>query len=290
MKGNCSRTLRIIFVAVTLALLSEVGVMPARANDNPDAGELFNYSFAVWIGSGLYKLTGADKRAAILRIPMAYTLRPAQYDKERFRDRLGFRLLLPALVGAQEETDTDFLFGAVAFVPGLEVQIPVNKYWTLKPFGQAGAGKDTAGGSVNYIYGAGARSLIRFPWKKFNFGIGNSMIWAKDKDASSDDTSGFSMLEAGLDVIHPIGLSLFNRKLDLGVFFVASWFRNRVDFLEDSDDTDTARLRRVHNVGLTLGSDDPLPIWKFSFKRVGINYRWGNSGFRGIGFNMGFPF
>jgi len=27
-----------------------------------------------------------------------------------------------------------------------------------------------------------------------------------------------------------------------------------------------------------------------SFDRVGIDYRWGDEGFRGIGFNLGFPF
>ncbi len=192
------------------------------------------------------------------------------------------------VLGVQEETDTDFTFGAAAFVPGLEVQIPVNEYWTLKPFGQFGPGKDTAGGDVKYIYGVGARSLIRFPWKNFKLGIGNSLISAEDRNAANDDTTGFSMAEAGLDVIHPIGLRFRDQKLEAGVFFVFSRLFDRANFQEDEEDS--VRLKRIYNVGLTLGTPESVSIWKFNIKRVGINYRWGNAGFRGVGFNMGFPF
>ncbi len=260
--------------------------MPTQAGDDP--GDLLNYSFAVWVGSGVYKVKSADKRFAVLRAPFAYTLRPAQYDKAAFRDKLGFRLLLPALVAIEDETDTGFTFGTAAFVPGLEVQIPVNKYWTLKPFGQFGAGKDTAGGDLQYIYGGGARSLVNFPWRKFNFGIGNSIILAEDRDSASNESNGFSMLEAGLDVSHPIGLSFRNRALDVGIFFVLSRFFNRVDFLEDGGETE--RVNRIYNIGVTLGTRESVSIWKIDLDRVGIDYRWGNAGFQGIGFNMGFPF
>ncbi|MBW2429396.1 MAG: hypothetical protein JRF56_10580 [Deltaproteobacteria bacterium] len=286
MKSEYCRKIRLIYVAVAIALISEVWIIPVRAGDDPD--ELFNYGFAIWVGSGAYKVKSADKRFAVLRAPFAYTLRPAQYDQAAFRDKLGFRLLLPALVAIEDETDTDFTFGAAAFVPGLELLIPINKYWTLKPFGQFGAGQDTAGGSLQYIYGGGARSLISFPWQRFNFGIGNSIILAEDKDSSSNESNGFSMLEAGLDVSHPIGLRFLNRELDAGIFFVVSRFFNRVDFLEDGGETE--RVNRVYTIGLTLGARKSVSIWNIEFDRVGIDYRWGNAGLRGIGFNLGFPF
>ena len=282
------RSIRLLlfYVTAALVLITEGGVIPARAGDDPD--DLLNYSFAVWVGSGVYKVKSADKRFVVLRAPFAYTLRHAQFDKAAFLDKLGFRLLLPALVGIEEETDTNFTFGMAAFVPGLEVQIPINKYWTLKPFGQFGVGKDTAGGDIQYIYGGGGRSLVSFPWKKFNIGIGNSIILAEDRDSASNEGNGFSMLEVGLDISHPIGLSFRNRALDAGIFFVVSRLFNRVDFLEDGGETE--RVNRIYNIGLTLGTRESVSIWKLDFDRVGIDYRWGNAGFRGIGFNMGFPF
>ena len=276
----------LFYVIAAIGLITEGGMVPARAADDP--GDLLNYSFAVWLGSGVYQVKSADKRFAVLRAPLAYTLRPAQYEKAALRDKLGFRLLLPALVAVEEETDSDFTFGSAAFVPGLEVQIPINKYWTLKPFGQFGAGKDTAGGDLQYIYGGGARSLVSFPWKKFNFGIGNSIIFAEDRDSTSKESNGFSMLEAGLDVNHPIGLSFRNRALDAGIFFVLRRFFNRVDFLEDGGETE--RVNRIYTIGVTLGARESISIWKIDVDRVGIDYTWGNAGLRGIGFNMGFPF
>lgn len=275
-----------IYLAFAAGLIVSGAVKIVQASEG--AGDLLNYSFAVWVGSGAYKVKDADKQFAVLRAPFAYTLRSACHDKPGFIDKLGFKLLLPVLIGVQEETDTNSTFGASAFVPGLELQFPIKKYWNLKPFGQFGVGKDTAGGDMNYIYGGGARSLISFPWKRFVFGIGNSLILARDRDATTNESNGFSMLEAGLDLHHPLGLKLFNRDLDIGIFLVASRFFDRVDFLEDGGETE--RVNLIYTAGLTIGSEKAVSIWKIDFNRVGIDYRWGKAGFQGIGFNLGFPF
>ncbi|MGD8975578.1 MAG: hypothetical protein PVJ56_19930 [Desulfobacterales bacterium] len=141
---------------------------------------------------------------------------------------------------------------------------------------------------MKYILGGGARSLISFRWGKFVFGIGNSLILARDKNSAKHESNGFSMLESGLDIRHPLGLSLLDRELDVGIFMVASRFFNRVDFLEDGGETE--RVNLIYTAGLTIGSENTVSIWKFNIDRVGIDYRWGRAGFRGIGFNLGFPF
>lgn len=271
---------------LTLSIIVVGGTKQALAGEDP--GDLYNYSFAVWLGSGVYKINDADKKLAVLRIPAGYTLRPIQDNKPAMIDRVGFRLLLPAVVSYESETDTDFSFGSIAFVPGLEVQIPVNKYWALKPFAQFGVGKDTAGGTTQYIYGGGFRSLISIPWQKFVFGIGNSWVLAEDRDAKSNDTIGFSMFNAGLDIRHPTNWTLFDRKLDISGFFIVNYFQNEVDIL--NDEGDTSKINTLYDVGLTFGFNDPVDIWLVSFDRVGIDYRWGDQGFKGVGFNLGFPF
>ena len=272
--------------AVFLSMIIAGATNPALAGEDP--GDLFNYSFAVWLGSGVYKINDADKKLAVLRVPAGYTLRPIQDDKPNLVDRIGFRLLLPAAISYESETDTDFSFGSIAFVPGLEVQIPVNKYWALKPFAQFGVGKDTAGGTLQYIYGGGFRSLVSIPWEKFVFGIGNSLVLAEDRDVTSNDTIGFSMFNAGLDIRHPTNWTLFDRQLDISGYFIINYFKNEVDIL--SDDGSTSKINTLYDVGLTFGLNEPVEIWMVSFDRVGIDYRWGDEGFRGIGFNLGFPF
>ena len=275
-----------------LGLILALGIIAAGETQQvlagEDPGDLFNYSFAVWLGSGFYKVNDADKKLAVLRVPARYSLRPMQSDASAPVDRLGFRLLLPAVIAYQEETDTNFDYGAFAFVPGLEIEIPVNKYWALKPFGHLGAGKDTAGGTFQYIYGGGIKSLVSFPWRKFVFGIGNSWVLAEDKDASSNDTTGFSLFNAGLDIRHPTNFTLFDRQLDIGGYFVVNYFKNNVDLL--SADGTTNKIHTLYEIGLTFGVKEPVDIWVVSFDRVGIDYRWGDEGLKGIGFNLGFPF
>ena len=276
----------LVYLVVLLGVVVEGGTNHALAGEDP--GDLFNYSFAVWLGSGVYNISDADKKLAVLRVPARYRLRPMQSDKSAFIDRLGLRLLLPAVLAYEEETETDFSFGAFAFVPGLEMEIPVNKYWALKPFGQIGAGKDTAGGTLQYIYGGGIKSLVSIPWRKFVFGIGNSWIVAEDKDASSHDTTGFSLFNAGLDIRHPTNFTIFDRQLDIGGYFIINYFRNNVDLF--SADGNTSRLNTLYEVGLTFGVSEAVSIWKVDLERVGIDYRWGDEGLKGIGFNLGFPF
>jgi len=241
-----------------LSIIVVGGTNPALAGEDP--GDLFNYSFGVWLGSGVYKVNDADKKFAVLRVPSAYTLRPVQSDQSAPIDRLGFRLLLPAVIGYEQETDTNFNYGAVAFVPG----------------------------TVQYIYGGGFRSLVSIPWQKFVFGIGNSLVLAGDRDASSNDTSGFSMVNAGLDIRHPTNWTLFDRQLDISGYFIINYFKNDVDIL--SDDGSTSKINTIYDVGLTFGVSQAVSIWVVDIDRVGIDYRWGDEGFQGIGFNLGFPF
>ncbi|MBT8371556.1 MAG: hypothetical protein HKO68_03540 [Desulfobacterales bacterium] len=276
-------------IALAVGLSLFIGSQAKRTFAGEDEGDLLNYSFAVWLGSGVYKVSDADKRLAVLRVPLGYTLRDAKDYSLPLYDRIGFKLLMPAVLAYQNETESNTDFGAGAFVPGLEVQIPVLKYWTLKPFAQFGVGKDTGGGDFNYVYGGGIGSLIRIPWHKFVFSIGNSVVLAEDRNANSKDTYSFSLFNAGLDVRHPTNLTLFNRKLDLSGYFIYNDFnQNKAELL--SDDGDTSSIRYIYEAGMTIGVEKPVSIWKVDFNRVGVGYRWGNGGFKGISFNMGFPF
>lgn len=260
-----------------------------RALAGQDNADLINYSFATWLGSGVYRVRKADKEFAVLRVPLSYTLREAEDYRLPLVDRIGWKLLLPVVVAYQKETESNNDYGASAFVPGLEVQIPLTKYWTLKPFAQFGAGKDTSGGSLDFIYGGGARSLVSIPWHQFVVSIGNTVLLTEERNADTKETVSYALVNAGLDVRYPTQLQLFERKLDVSGYFIYNAFKpNRVELLRE--DGNTKRIKNVYEAGLTLGVERPVSIWKFGFDRIGIDYRWGSKGLKGIGFNMGFPF
>jgi len=278
-KDSVSKFYRLLLFGIITVSFLFVDGNATKAISEVDNEELVNYAFATWIGSGVYKVD--DRKMAIVRVPLRYTLRDAEETKP------GIKLLLPVTVGYYDFNNSDVDFETASFVPGVEVAFPVNKYWTLKPFCQFGVGKDNAGGNTVFIYGGGVKSLVRIPYKKFEFGIGNSLILADERDSGGDIGDSFNMFEAGFDIQHPLGLSFRGRELNGGLYFVASRFFSGYELLEP--DGDSTKIKTLFEVGLTIAPDESIDIWKVSLDRIGIDFRFGDH-FSGVGVNMGFPF
>ena len=277
--GSVSKFSGLLLIGIITVAVFLVDGHATKAISEDDKEELVNYAFATWLGSGIYK-SGA-RRMAIVRMPLRYTLRIPEEAKP------GIKFLMPVTLGYYDYKNSDVDFGTGSFVPGVEVAFSLNEYWTLKPFGQFGVGKDTSDGNLVYIYGGGIRSLVSIPYKKFKFGIGNSLILADERDGNGDIGDNFNMFEAGLDIQHPLGISFRGRKLDGGVYFVISRFLSRYE-LEEPDDN-SRKLKTLVEIGFTIAPDEPIDIWKVSLERIGIDFRFGDH-FAGIGMNMGFPF
>jgi hypothetical protein len=242
-----------------------------------------NFAYATWIGSGYYQFE--DRKLYVLRIPIAIPLRSMNDD------HWGINLLLPVTF-AYEEFGSNFsdyiiddILGA-AFVPGVEVQIPVSKNWILKPFGQIGIGYSES--TTTYIYGGGIKSLYSFQWGRVDFGLGNSLTFAVDDATGNSEDEGFSMFQIGLDARHLINFSTGNRDADIGSYVVVSQFLDTFDFFGINGDV-SQRIRTLVMIGLTLGMDPPVTLLGIDFSRVGIDYMFGED-FSGIGLNLGFPF
>ena len=123
--------------------------------------------------------------------------------------------------------------------------------------------------------------------KEIEFGIGNSLILADERDAGGDIGSNFNMFEAGLDIRHPLGMSFLGHGLDTSFYFVVSRFFNNYELGEP--DGDSTKIKTLFEIGLTIGIDEPIDIWKVSLGCIGVDFRFGDH-FSGIGLNMGFPF
>ena len=242
-----------------------------------------NFAYATWIGSGYYQLE--DRELYVLRIPIAIPLRSVNDD------HWGINLLLPVTF-AYEQFNFDFLdftnddIQGAAFVPGVEVQIPVSENWILKPFGQIGI--EYSESTTTYIYGVGIKSLYSFQWGRVDFGLGNSLIFAGEDATGNSEDEGFSMFQVGLDARHLINFSTGNRDADIGSYVVVSRFLDTVDFFGINGEV-SQKIRTLVQIGLTLGIDPPVTLLGIDFSRVGIDYTFGND-FSGIGFNLGFPF
>ncbi len=271
--------LRLLSLLLPALLLSGHVCSKALAQE----AEPINFAYATWIGSGYYHL--ADRELYVLRIPIAISLRSVNDD------HWGINLLLPVTF-AYEQFNSNFLDYVVddilgaAFVPGVEVQIPVSKNWILKPFGQIGIGYSES--TTTYIYGGGIKSLYSFKWGRVDFDLGNSLIFAFEDATGNSEDEGFSMLQIGLDARHLINFSTRNRDADIGSYVVVSQFMDTFDFFGINGEV-SQRVRTLVQIGLTLGIDRPVTLLGIDFSLVGIDYTFGKD-FRGIGINLGFPF
>jgi len=266
-------------VFLTLVVLCHVSFGANAEDKNPD--ELISYVYATWIGSGVYKVKG--RSVAMLRLPFRYTLR----DQED--ERTGLRVLLPVTAGIHHFTGDTQTVGSLAFVPGIEYEIPIRENLRIKPFLQAGLGKDLSGGDTAGIYGVGNRTRYVIPWNRFEFSLGNTLGVLGHTVWGGGNSELVEMFELGIDALHPTDIKLGGEELDMSVFFYHSHFIfSRLDF--PKEDGEDARVKNLYHFGLSLGRKKPYKLWRFTLPRVGITYTFGDDNLTGIRFNTGFPF
>ncbi|MBW2173630.1 MAG: hypothetical protein JRF64_03105 [Deltaproteobacteria bacterium] len=154
-------------------LSSGVGVTAALAQETEtdDNENLANYAFAAHLGTGIYRASG--RTVQIYSLPMSYTLRPAE------NNNWGLKLRFPVTVGFFDFKARDIIssgspddIATIGVLPGVEFQFPVRDNWFLMPFSDLGVAKDLSGGEFAYIYSAGIKSRVVFPWKDLEFSLG----------------------------------------------------------------------------------------------------------------------
>ena len=274
------RSFCILSAIVVLLAAPRIGCSIVRAQSLEDPSPLINYAYATWIGTGFY--TVGERDVWIFRIPVtSYTLR------ETTEKKIGYRLLFPLTFGFHNFNEIPDSLATVAFVPGLEVSIPVTKNWYLKPFVHIGYGKDFSGGEGAWIFGAGIRSLALFPWKKWEFSLGNTLMGAQQEFSGNEFDNGFSMFEIGLNVANPWRFSFYDRETRVDTFFIYTGFIDDLDYLFATKRSE--ELNNLFQLGALMRPDKEYRIWFVKLKGIGVSYLFGDS-LRGIRLHTSFPF
>jgi hypothetical protein len=193
----------VLFLVPTGHLVAQsAGALDVRADTS--------YSYAVFIGTGLYKLD--DRKIFVLRIPVSWQLR------ELKPDQMGVKLLMPLAIGIQNFDKLEDFLGfqlgdvqTISFVPGVELQFLPLPRWEVKPFAQGGVGWDPDAGTTDFIWGLGARTNYVIPRGQSQIRVGGEYLLAGDRaeDGGSSNINRFSL---GVEYKHPIRWSLFNRQ------------------------------------------------------------------------------
>lgn len=278
----------ILAVAVGLALVQQAcaqalprEVVQQRAQE---VDHLFNWYYASVYGTGAYKI--GEESVAVARLPFAYTIRKATDEQ------WGIKFLLPVSAALAEFDLTDLDLGRVStaglsVVPGVEVEIPLSPAWTVRPFVNVGAGWEFQRDSSALIYSVGASTAWRRPLgNDLLAALGGKLVYAGYK--SGNEQSTLAALSLGGDLGFPLQMELSGRQAILGTQLIGTAYFNDLEFLLPK--SGAKEVSQEVEVALTLGVRRPLEIWGVGFDRMGLGYRWGSNGLRGVKLVGSFPF
>jgi len=254
-----------------------------------------NLPYALQFGLGSYDVGGLSVN--VFRVPVShtFTLGPEE-DAWRLAltGSLGYghlsfetRVLGPKLTASQ-----DFVF----VLPQAELQIPLGRGWTVKPYVAAGLGR-TFGGSVQpaghldegfvALYAAGISNLFEVPVQDFLLSFGTKLAGAGDALIGQSGSEGYGTFQNGLEVRHPLGVRVKDLVPDVGVSFIHYYFFPSAKF--SLPGRGPLEVSNQFEFGGSIGSTKPTTLWIFENPRLGVSYRFGD-GLTGVRVHFGFPF
>ena len=261
---------------IFLALGSQATLSAEIADFEP-----VHWAYSSFFGTGWYQMR--DSRSVfVLRIPPRQTLRSSSISDSGERE-LGIEIKYPLTVGLHDVQDLGGIiendnFGTMTFAPGVELEIPINQRWYLRPFAHVGWGKELQVGESAWIYYAGIKSRYTFPSKnKYKWYLLNSLYYAgyTPDEGRSDH---LAVAQIGVELLQPLGkASLAGRPIDLHWIFMYSFLGHDLHF--NLPDGSFDPISDQMEVGLQMSfRDGPFKFWFLKVQRLGVGYRFSSNG------------
>jgi len=252
-----------------------------------------HWALGAFFGTGWYQVD-ENRSVYVLRFPPRQTLKQASWDENSGR-RLGLEVHYPLSLGLSKLDEIpDFVefenYGTVSFTPGVQLEVPVNAKWSLRPFAHLGYGWEFETQEGAWIWYGGVKSRYRLGDGRFHWSLLNGLYYAGYKP-QFENRGQYGALMAGLEFSHPLGDTRLNGDpLYLNWHLTYSWYFDRLNFHLDPERSES--LRDQWEVGIALGlRDRPLKIGFMSFEQVGLAYRFSSDeDFSAITVNFRSPF
>ena len=246
-----------------------------------------NYAYSVFVGTGKYSIQ--DRTIYIVNAPLEFDI----YEIDTKSDKkIDLKLLAPVAIGVTYFETLDDLadldvndLQTLSFAPGLEISVPLNEHWQLKPFAQVGYGMDAKSDSESFIWGAGVRTRATYG-EASRWIVGGEFLWAGNNPNGSDPTTSFSRLGLGVEYKIPSNIVVFNRAISWHLRAFQRYFSDAVIFKEP---VLPFQLNRSTEVGVSFGLDRPIRMLGYDFTQLGMGYEW-SDGFEAVKFFTTFPF
>jgi hypothetical protein len=202
---------------------------------------------------------------------------------------IGYELRLPVTAGLNTfslDDPTGTLdpgnLGSLSITPGIDMNIPVNDRWSLKPFASLGWGTILSEDESAWTYWTGIKSKLSFQSGNLDWALLNSIAYVgySPNEGRSED---FWPLMIGFEFDHPLGqIQIGEKQALLHWHAMYTTFENDLDLVFDNGSIDP--IADQWEFGVSLGRQDQrLKIWLFKFDRLGAAYRFSSNGeFKGI--------
>jgi hypothetical protein len=271
-------------MAAALWLAAPVQAQTAVQQRAARTDELFNWYYASVFGTGYYRI--GEEQVAVLRVPLRYELRPASAE------HWGIRLTLPVTAAFAQFDLRDFNLNQVktqglTVLPGIELEIPLREDWSLRPFANLGGGWEFQGGGSSTIFSLGATMLHTRPLGEASrLALGGRLAYAGYSAAS--EASQLVQFSLGGELAVPAGFAIGERAALIALQLIGTAYAKELEFLLPS--TGTTQVSRELELGVALGVWRPFEVMGVSFDRIGLAYRAGDNGLRGVRIVASFPF
>lgn len=275
-------------LALAPALLPAQELLPEQ-----EPARQVHWAVGAFFGTGWYQVDD-NRKAFILQIPPRQTLREAGFGEDGAR-RLGIEIDYTLALGLGSIDDIpDFIefenYATISFTPGIQIEIPVNEAWSLRPYAHLGYGWEIESQEGAAIWYGGLKSRYRLGEGRYRWALLNGLFVAGYKP-EYENRGQYGAVMAGLEFGHPLGrLQLGEDPLYLNWHLTYDWFFDQLNFHVDEDTVES--FRDQWELGLALGKrGKPLEFWFMSFAQVGLGLRWSSNGhFGGITLNFSSPF
>jgi hypothetical protein len=271
-----------------LLLASTVLVLPSVAVAQADDVSTIPWAYSTYFGTGWYRI-GDDRDAFAIRYAPRRRLRAASINDGGSRT-IGIELRFPVTVGL-DHFPLDDIRGSVdpsnlanvSITPTIHVDIPMNEHWTLRPFAAAGWGTVLNGDESAWTYWTGFRSRLAFGTGKVDMALINSIGFVGYTPNHGSSTNFWPVM-AAVEMTAPLGnLQHDDRALMLHWHGGYTFFQDDLDIVRR--DLTTGPISDQWEFGLAVSKMDArVELWRFSFDRVGLAYRFSSDGeLQGIG-------
>ena len=242
---------------------------PLRESELPEA----NFAFAHRLGTGIYEISG--------RTVQVYSLPFERRLRERDDERAGLVLTLPVTLGFVDFKVEDILesglpsdLSTLSFVPGLRWEIGIGEHWEVQPFVEAGVARDRSNSLQASVATLGATADRRSESRHGALRWHHSLAYAHSRidGAGSDD---FALLVSGIELTRPLDTRIGDVALDFAPYAALRWYPDApsVPLLASAPTGGVTRLQG--ELGITLGTAEPLRIAGVTLPRIGLGYRFG---------------